>query len=104
MALRKTGTIDLSEGRVISIGQARPRGKFSVQMKSTDVSGTTTFSLETSLDGTNWGVAQEAGVDITDTLVQSATKVLSFDADPYAHFRINFAGETTGDVAYIINY
>ena len=104
MALRKTGTIDLNEGRVISIGQARPRGKFSIQMKSTDVSETTTFTLEVSADNSNWDTAEESGTEISDTLVQSATKVLSVEVDPYMYFRINFAGSTTGSVAYVINY
>lgn len=104
MALRTTGTLNLASSRYIAIGQARTRGSFSIQMKSTDVSETTTFTLEVSADNTNWDTAEESGTEISDTLVQSATKVKSFEVDPAMYFRINFAGATTGSVAYIINY
>jgi hypothetical protein len=99
---KATGSIDLSESRIIG-GVVPSRGRFSIQMLSENLSETTTFGLEISADGDNWDVAEEAGTDVTDTLVDDTTKVVSFESDPGMYWQIKFAGSTTGDVAYIIN-
>lgn len=97
----KSGSIDLSVTRVIEMISPLD-SNFAIQLLSSDVSATTTFSLDVSLDGTNWDVAEEAGADITDTLVQSETKVKIIETANRIYFRINFAGTTTGTVNYII--
>jgi len=98
----KTGSISLGTTRSFS-NVVQPKGSFTVQMLSTNISGSTVWNLQFSLDGTNWDNAQESGTDISDTLVQSATMIKSFEADPGIYFRILFAGVTTGTVNYIIN-
>ena len=96
----KSGSIALGTTRVIQ-GVVPLTGRFSVQMLSANLSADTTFNLQFSLDGTNWDNAMDTtGSDISDTLVQSATKVVSYDAAPAISFRILFAGVTTGTVAY----
>lgn len=102
--MKTTGTIDLSEGLVIpEEGLMKLNGQTaSIQLLSANISATTNFSLEFSLDGTNWDVANEGGSDVTDSLVQSETKILSFEGDPGIFYRIKLATGSTGDVAYII--
>lgn len=97
----RTGSIDLGVSRVIGLISPLD-GNFAIQMLSSDISASTTFSLEVSLDGTNWDVAQEAGTDITDTLVQSETKVKIVETADKLYFRVIFAGATTGNVSYVI--
>jgi hypothetical protein len=99
---KKTGSIILATVRNFT-GVVPLRGRFTIQMLSANLSADTTFNLQFSLDGTNWDNAQDAGVDISDSLVQSATMIKSFDADPGILFRILFAGATTGTIAYVIN-
>jgi hypothetical protein len=98
----KSGSIVLATVRSFT-GIVPLRGSFTVQMLSADISGSTVFNLQFSLDGTNWDNAQESGTDIYDTLVQSATMIKSFEADPGIYFRILFAGVTTGTVNYVIS-
>jgi len=98
----KTGSIVLGTIRYFK-GIVPSRGSFTVQMLCTNLSGNTTFNLQLSLDGTNWDNAQEAGTDISDTLVDDAVIIKSFAADAGAYWRILFAGATTGTVSYIIN-
>lgn len=97
-----TGAINLATVR--SFGAAVPlKGIVSVQMLSENLSADTTWSLQLSLDKTNWDNAQESGTDISDTLVDDTVMIKSFEADPGIWWRILFAGATTGTVAYIYN-
>lgn len=100
--MKRSGTIDLSVSRIIA-GVTPTDGRFSVQMLSDDVSATTTFNLEFSLDGTNWDVAVDNGTDVSDTLVLDETKLVSYESDSGLNFRIIFIGATTGTVNYIVN-
>lgn len=95
----QSGTIDLSSTRVIT-GVVPLDKLFTVDMKSTDLSGDTTWSLKMGFDKTDLGAAQEAGVDITDTLVASTRQVRTFEGDPGLYWEIEFDGATTGNVAY----
>lgn len=97
-----TGSIVLATVR--SFGAVVPlKGVVTVQMLCANLSADSAFSLQLSLDKTNWDNAQESGVDITDTLVDDAVMIKSFEADPGIYWRILFAGATTGTVAYIYN-
>lgn len=96
------GSIVLATAR--NFGAVVPlKGVVTVQMLSTNLSASTTFRLQLSLDKTNWDTAQEGGTDITDTLVDDAVMIKSFEADPGIYWRILFDGATTGTVAYIYN-
>lgn len=97
----KTGSIDLGVSRVIGLISPLD-GNFAIQMLSSDISASTTFSLEVSLDKTNWDVAEEAGSEITDTLVQSETKVKIIESADQLYFRVKFDGASTGTVNYVI--
>ena len=99
---KKSGSIVLGTTRVIQ-GVVPSNGSFSVQLLCTNLSAETTFNLELSCDKTNWDIAQEAGTDISDTIVDDVVKVKSFEADPGMYWQIKFAGVTTGTVAYVIN-
>lgn len=98
----KTGSIVLATVRNFT-GVVPIRGRFSIQMLSTNLSADTTFNLQFSLDGTNWDNAQESGTDVSDVLVANATMIKSFESDKGLKFRILFAGATTGTIAYVIN-
>lgn len=99
-----TGSINLASTLLIpaTAGRKLAYGICTVQMRSTNISATTTFYLEFSLDGTNWDIAEEGGVDISSTLVQSVTKLLSFESTPGVYWRIRFSSGATGTVNYII--
>ena len=99
---KKSETIDLEVSRVIKVVSPL-NGVFSVHMLSDNISESTAWTLEGSADGTNWDTMQESGSDIGDTLVVDVPMLKSFEVDAGLYFRINFAGSTTGDVAYIIN-
>lgn len=100
---QKTGTIDLSETREITF-RGNINGLLNVFLFSGDVSADTTFTLEESGDDTNWDTSQEAGSDISDTLVQSEAMSKSFELIPGLYYKILFAGSTTGNVSYVITY
>lgn len=95
----KSGSINLGATRFIT-GRVPQTGRATIQMLSANVSATTTFGLELSVDGVDFDVATESGTDVTDTLVVDEAKVFSFVADPGLKFRINFADATTGVVTY----
>lgn len=97
-----TGSINLGTTRIIA-GVVPLKGRFSVQMNSADLSANTDLTLQFSLDKTYWDAAQEAGTDVTDTLVAATPLVKSFESDPSLYWRIVFSGATTGTVNYIIN-
>jgi len=99
---KKTGTIALGTIRVIEFASPSDES-FTIQLLSSDLSADTTFTLEQSMDGTNWDVSEESGTEISETLSQATTYCKSFDCDAGVYFRINFAGSTTGDVDYVIN-
>jgi hypothetical protein len=101
--MKISGSIVLASVREIT-GIVPLDGRFSVQLLSTNLSGETTLNLYLSADGTNWDIAQEAGADIEDSIVDDVTKVLSFEADPAMYYKIVFAGATTGTVSYVKNY
>lgn len=98
----KSGTINLASVRTIT-GVTPSDGRFSVQLLSADLSADTTVYLDLSLDGTNWGVAQESGADVSDTIVAATTKVISYSVDQGVYFRVRLDGATTGSVAYLTN-
>jgi len=97
----KKESIDLSVVRIIS-GIVPPKGRFSFQLMSTNLSASTTFSLQFSLDNKDWDTAQESGADVTDTLVVNECKIKSFESDPMVHWRVLFSGVTTGVVTYVL--
>ena len=99
---KKSGSIVLATVRSFS-DKVPQCGSFTVQMLSANLSANTTLNLQFSLDGTNWDNAQEAGTDISDTLIANTVLLKSFEADPGVLWRILFAGATTGTVTYIVN-
>lgn len=96
------GTIDLSEVREIGF-ISRQKGSFTVELFSANLSGDTVFTLQHSVTGDHFDVAQDAGEDISETLVDDTAFVKSYEVDPAVHFKIVFEGLTTGDVDYSIN-
>jgi len=98
----RTGSIDLAVSRVIEL-TAPLSGVWAIQLDSADVSASTDLNVEVSLDGTNWDVARESGTDITDTLVQAETTVITVLGKAKNFYRINFEGATTGTVTYLVN-
>ena len=96
----KDGQINLATVREFT-GQVPTSGELAIQMKSADLSASTTFSFQLSLNGVDWDIAQESGTDITDTLTANDTKIKSVSAVPNILFKIKFDGVTTGTVAYI---
>lgn len=98
---RNEGSISLATARSFA-GVVPAYGSFTVQMGSSDLSASTVWNLQFSLDGINWDNAQEYGIDISDTLVQSDVVIRLFNADAGLNFRILFAGATTGTVNYVM--
>lgn len=94
-----TGSIDLSSVREIEATFPLD-GIFSIDMLSSDVSETTTFSVQGSVGGTNYDILQDSGTDITDTLVVDETKYIAVAGRPGDKVKIVFAGSSTGNVAY----
>ena len=95
----KDGQINLATVREFT-GKTPSNGELTIQMKSTNLSASTTFSFQLSLNGVGWGTAQENGTDITDTLVVNVDKIKSFSVVPDILFKIKFDGVTTGIVTY----
>lgn len=97
-----SGSVDLSSSLYVptSAGQRLVYGLGSIQMLSSDISDTTAFYLELSLDQTNWDNAVELGVDVEDTLVRSETKVVNFESTVGIYWRIRFANGNTGNISY----
>jgi hypothetical protein len=99
-----TSTVDLAASLYVpnSAGRRLTYGIGSVQMLSANISATTTFYLELSVDGTNWDNAVDAGVDVSDTLVVNVTKVVNFESMVGIYWRIRFASGNTGVITYHI--
>ena len=95
----KDGQINLATVREFT-GQVPSNGELTIQIKSADLSASTTFSFQLSLNGSGWDIAQENGTDITDTLVANEDKIKSFSVVPNILFKIKFDGVTTGIVTY----
>lgn len=101
MAL-KTGSIILGTIRYFT-GIVPLRGRYTIQMLSTNLSGNTIWNLQVSVDGTSWENAKELGTDISDTLVDDLVQVRTFEGNPGDKFKILFDGATTGTVTYKLN-
>lgn len=102
MSSKKAGTINLATVRYFT-GVVPQNGVFSIEMLSDDISASTAWNLQFSSGGVNFDNAQEAGVDITDTLVVDEPMYQSFNGIPGDYIKILFAGATTGSVDYVIN-
>jgi hypothetical protein len=78
--------------------------KFTFQLFSDDISDSVTWTLQVSLDGTNWATAKDSSdTDITGTLVKDTATVESFYVPRRVLCRISLTRTTeTGNVAYII--
>jgi len=78
--------------------------KFTFQLFSDDISDSLTWTLQVSLDGTNWATAKDSSdTDITGTLVVDTATVESFYVPRRVLCRISLARTTeTGNVSYII--
>src|SRR5690554_5681030 len=78
--------------------------KFTFQLFSDDISDSLTWTLQVSLDGTNWATAKDSSdTDITGTLVVDTATVESFYVSRRVLCRISLAVTTeTGNVSYII--
>lgn len=98
----KTGSIALGTTRIIQ-GVVKLTGVITIQLLCNDLSASTTFSVQTSLDKTNWDIIQVNGGDYQGTLVDDAPFVQSFNLGPSIYFKVVFDGVTTGTVAYIHN-
>ena len=101
----KKGTIDLSEGLYVPAesGVQAKRQICSIQMKSTDLSAETTFSLELSAGDGVWSAALDgSGEAVTGALVANTPKLLSYELDPALEYRVKFASGNTGNISYII--
>jgi hypothetical protein len=77
---------------------------FSFQLFSDDISASLTWTLQYSLDGTNWATAKDSSdTDITGTLVADTATIQSVYAPRYVYFRVSLAVTTeTGNVSYIV--
>lgn len=97
-----SGSVDLAASLHLptSAGQRLVYGLGSVQMLSADISATTTFYLELSVDQTNWDIAVESGTDVSDTLVKAETKIVNFESTVGIYWRIRFESGNTGTVNY----
>ena len=96
------GIINLATNKEIK-GKVPQSGVLTIQMKSTNISVTSTFNLWLSMNNNDWDIAQESGTDIADTLVLNETKLKTFVTDPSVYFKIVIAGTPTGNVSYIHN-
>ena len=95
-----TGTIDLEVKRSFA-GIVSLTGVVTIQLDSNNLSGDTSFAIETSLDKNNWDAISVSGQDYQETLSANNTFVQSFRIAPSIYFRVLFNGSTTGNVAYI---
>ena len=102
MGKKTAGTINLAVTREI-VTVIPSSGIFSIDMFSDDISATTTFTIELSVGGTVYDVAQESGSDISDTLVVDEGKYVAITGKPGDKIKVNFAGATTGSVSYNYN-
>lgn len=96
----KSGSIVLGTTRVFN-GVVPLSGIITIQLLSTNLSAGTTFSVQTSLDKTNWDIIQVAGEDYSGSLADDVPFVQSFNLGPSIYFKVVFDGVTTGTVAYI---
>lgn len=78
--------------------------KFTFQLFSDDISESVTWTLQVSLDGTNWATAKDSSdTDITGTLVVDTATVESFYVPRRVLCRISLTVVAqTGNVSYII--
>jgi hypothetical protein len=95
----KAGTINLAAVRTFG-GVVPLSGLMTIQMLSTNLSGNTTFSVQTSLDKMNWDIIQVNDADYQGTLVDDAAFVQTFNLGPSIYFRVVLDGATTGSVEY----
>ena len=96
----KQGSIALGTTREIN-GVVKLNGIVSIQLLCDDLSGDTTFSIQTSLDKTNWDIIQVSGEDFSGTLSDGTPFIQSFNLGPSIYFKVVFDGATTGTLAYI---
>lgn len=99
----KTGTINLAQVRSLD-GSIESKGRITFELFSSNVSDDTTYNVQISVSGDRFQNAQEGGTDITGTLTQNSAVVKSFEGNPGDVVRILFAGVTTGNVSYALNY
>lgn len=71
---------------------------FTASLFSSDLSGDTTFTLQGTLDETNWFDIEEAGTAVTGTLSDDTVWGQSFESDKHIRFRFVFDGATTGNI------
>lgn len=95
----KTGSINLSSVRTFG-GIVPLSGFVTIQMLCTNLSASTTFSVQISLDKTSWDTIIVNDSDYQGTLSDDVPFVQTFNLGPAIPFRIVFDGSTTGDVTY----
>jgi len=78
-------------------------GDIAVQLFSDDIDASVAWTLQISLDGTNWATAVDSsGTDVTGTLVVDVPYVNIFRMQRYVLCRVSFTVTTeTGNIAYI---
>lgn len=94
-----SATIDLSSTRVIT-GIVPLDKLFTVDMKSTDLSADTDWTLKMGFDKDDLANANNDSGDITGTLSSGTKQTRTFAGDPGLYWEIEFGGATTGSVAY----
>lgn len=113
---RYNGTVDIENDTIIpqltlrngttSDGYYRvdKAENFSFSLFSDDISDSITWTLQVSLDGTNWATAKDSSdTDITGTLVVDTLTFESVYVPRYVQVRISLSVTTeTGNVSYVI--
>lgn len=97
-------SIDLSVTRIISIGTA-PSGRISLQLYSSDLSGSIAYTLEASMDdGAHWAsVNDSSGSAMGGNLAASVANFESWVVEnDVVKYRLSFAATITGNIAYIV--
>lgn len=100
----KTGSVDLSESVIIpEEGYFKANGKFAdVELFCADLSESSIdVELEGTLSGDHWGVLQESGTDISETLTSGVAMVRTFEVSTEMQLRFK-CGTATGTVEYTI--
>ncbi|ANS04920.1 hypothetical protein [uncultured Mediterranean phage] len=110
-----TGTVDVTANVIIPVATSvhsvktsdyfefEQNAKIAVQLWSSDLSASTDWALEVSMDGTNWAAALDSsGTAITGALVASTAYVNTFEGINKMRCRIKFTVVAqTGNVSYI---
>jgi len=113
---RYVGTIDVESDTIVpqftkrdatttdGYFRADKAEKFSFQLFSDDIDGDITWTLQISLDGTNWATAADSSdADITGTLVAGTATIEAVYIPRFVYARISLTVTTqTGEVSYII--